>query len=114
MASKGIEVGAQDIFNGFKKHGCENLRRNGDIGYRHGWNMSAKPTLVVHSRRTDEADGNGNTGARAHGLWRTSTANAREGANDAACKGAGDHATSEGARGGTNTRTRIEDSEGKE
>src|SRR5712664_2081604 len=57
-----------------------------------------KPTLVVHSRRTDEADGDGNFGARAARLRRECSARACKGTNDAARKGAGD-AASEDARG---------------
>jgi hypothetical protein len=88
--------------------------------------MSAKPTLVVHSRRTDEADGNGNTGARTNDLQRERTASAGEGPNDAACEiaddpsceGTGDHSSGEIAVGDSSTRTRprtrIDDNEAKE
>src|SRR5258708_8067205 len=59
----------------------ERLQRPRAIGYRLSWKMSAKLTLVVHSRRTDEADGDSDIGARAYRLR-------REGARSA-CKGAG-------------------------
>src|SRR5258708_2170878 len=49
----------------------------------------SKPTLVVHSRRTDEADGDGNFGARAARLRSECSARACKGTNDAARKGAG-------------------------
>src|SRR5271165_978954 len=77
----------------------ENLRGSGAIGYRLGWNMSAKPTLVVHSRRTDEADGDGSNGAGADGLRRESTASSGEGSGSAARKSSGDRADGESARG---------------
>src|SRR5580692_11166187 len=51
--------------------------------------MSAKPTLVVHSRRTDEADGDGSFGARADRLRRESATSACECTSGAARKSAG-------------------------
>src|SRR5580700_6053046 len=62
--------------------------------------MSAKPTLVVHSRRTDEADGDGSIGARAYGLRREGATNASECTRGAARKDAG---VSTGKSTGDNT-----------
>src|ERR1700688_1087719 len=51
--------------------------------------MSAKPTLVVHFRRTDGAGGDGSFGARADRLRREGATSACEGASGAARKGTG-------------------------
>src|ERR1700689_1265325 len=92
-----------NIFS-FRKHPAENLRRAGAIGYRLWLGMSAKPTLVVQIRRTDEADGDGNFDAGASRLRRECAASAREGSCGAACKsacglsGAGSRATGAGVQ----------------
>src|ERR1700674_4016211 len=92
----------------------ENLQRAGAIGYRLWLKMSAKPTLVVHSRRTDEADGDSSFGARVVRLSRERTASACEGADaaarksaaTAACKGASGYITGAGTCAGVQDTTR--------
>jgi len=64
--------------------------------------MGAQPTLVVHSRRTDEADGDGNFGARTVYLRRQGATSACEGSCGAARESAGGR-TGADARG-TNAR----------
>ena len=60
--------------------------------------MSAKLTLVVQSRRTDEADGDNRFGAWAFRLWRERSRSTGQGTGDAAtgkspCKGANGRGT---------------------